>query len=356
LRFKSETKSFRRAMNRIIKDFRKAMMPRTPKKKVRGDPYLLDLIARMGQHDDDVGGSYSSTSSKAYEEVRGLADASLIPKIKELLNEPLGQGEFHHVMFVLAWVTRNSGSAAGRQLILSLFSREHRRKEDLNPIIYAAATCNLREASPLVRQLLLADNGRHTWDALNFFKETKDDSAIGDIARYMREYPKYGLLGIFALGDIGSLKAVPYLLGAITGDLTPGMKARCEWRYYAIHALGKLKAVEAVPDLIQMLSDRKYVKHRSVIVDALSSMGDERAFVAVLGTLRKAIEAKAFAKRWSGGYRTLIVNALDLLDKIGKKDDPFVLEVVETLQSKPNWSCLLREERQFISQRYGKRE
>jgi hypothetical protein len=44
-----------------------------------------------------------------------------------------------------------------------------------------------------------------------------------------------------------------------------------------------------------------------------------------------------------------MVNALDYLKKIGKKDDPFVVEVVEALHAEPHWSRLLEEEREFIS-------
>ncbi len=355
LRFKSETKSFRQAITRIVKDYQKALMA-PPPKKVHGDPYLLDLIARMGQQDDSVGCSDNSTSWRAHGEARSLADASLIPKIKELLNGRLSRAEFRKALFILGCVTRNTGSAEGQQLILSLLSREYRRRKDLNAVISAAATCHLKEASPLVRQLFLADNWRHVLDALDFFRETKDDSAIDDIARYIRECPRHGLLGIFALSDIGSPKAVPYLLGVITGNLTGERKVKPEWRHFAIRALGKVKAVEAVPDLIQMLSDRKYAKHQPAIVDALSRIGEKRAFVAVLAVLRETVETTTFAESWSEGHRTLIVNALDFLCRIGKKDDPFVLEVVEMLQSKPVWRRLLKEERQFITLHYAKRE
>jgi len=186
------------------------------------------------------------------------------------------------------------------------------------------------------------------WEALDYFKAIRDDSAIEDIGRCIEELPKYAMFCISALADIRSLKAIPRLLEIAKGDFPPAVKAKWEWKRSAIAALGQIGDPAPVPDLIWMLSDRKYRSHWPTIVNALCLMEDERGFVPVLATLRKVIAMQAFAKYWSPGSRTVIVNSLDYLNKIGKKDDPFVLEVVETLQSEPNWSRLLKEEKEFI--------
>ncbi|MBN1360826.1 MAG: hypothetical protein JW993_09550 [Sedimentisphaerales bacterium] len=353
LRFKSQTREFKRTVDKAVRAIRKASAPSVPQKKRRGDSYLLDLIDRMGKRDDGIGTSGNSTSGKAYEEVRHLADASLIPKIAGLLEGRLNHLEFSRLMSVLASVTCNTDSEDGRRLILSLFSRPHRRRSDLDAIVAAAARCRLKDASPFVRPLMHIDKGRHVSAALEYFRATKDESAVDDVGRCLRESKSCVLLCIFALGDIGSAKAVPYLLDTIRGRNVPGKRANWEWRWYAIRALGLVKAVEAVPDLIEMLAGRKYVKHRSAIVDALCRIGDERGFVAVLATLRNVVEAKTFAESWSPGHRTLVVNALDYLLKTGRRDDPSVQKVVETLQSQTNWSRLLKEEQQFIRRFVG---
>jgi HEAT repeat protein len=348
LRFKSRTQWFKRQMNQAIKSIQRAAKPPVRKAVRRGDPHLLDLIKRMGQSYDPAG-----TSGKAYGESRKLSDASLIPQIADLLDTRLSCREFGHLVYCLGWVTHNTDSADGRRLILSLLSRDNLRRQDINALIVAATTCSLKEASPMIRQVLCRDRGCHVWDALEFFKAVRDDTAIDDIARCMEEFPRYSMFCIPALANIGSPRAVPRLLEIARGNLPPAAKAKWQqWRHSAIAALGQLGDPGPVPDLISMLSDRNHRSYWPTIVDALCLIGDERGFVPVLATLRRIIERQVFAKSWSASRRTIIVNSLDYLNKIGRKDDPFVIEVVETLRSGSNWNRLLEQERRFIEQWY----
>lgn len=352
LPFKSHATSFKRAMNRSIGAVRKASEHATTKPR-KGDPYLLDLIDRMGEHGDAVFTSANSTSGKAYEEQRHLADASLIPKIGELLDTRLNRLEFSCLMSILGCVTRNTDSEDGRRLILSLFSQQRKRKSDWDAIITVATMCRLKEASPFIRRLMFMDNGRHVSSALDYFKATKDVSAVDDIDCCLRASAgNTALLCIFALGEIGSPKAARHLLDAIKKPKTSRKRIEWEQRDYGIRALGQIKAVDAVADLIAMLSDKEFEDHRSAIIDALCRIGDKRAFIAVLATLREIIDTQIFSTRWSPGHRTIIVNGLDYFDKIDKHNDPPVLEIIESLRSKSNCGHLLEEERQFIRQRW----
>lgn len=56
-------------------------------------------------------------------------------------------------------------------------------------------------------------------------------------------------MAILTLDDIGSPKAIPYLMEMATRDFTSRRKDEKEWRHYARLALAKLGDGSMVPDL-----------------------------------------------------------------------------------------------------------
>jgi HEAT repeat protein len=350
---KSHAKQFKVNINKDVRAIKKSSKSLSSPKPSKGDPYLLDLIARLGTHSDAVVTSANSTSSKARQEMNRLSDSTLVPGIAELFTTKLKRRDYYYLASILGAVTRNSDSTEGRNLLLRLFDEKPARKDDIDALIHAAALCKNRDAYPVIRGYFFADGEHHVMSALDFFKALGDDIAVNDIGVKIQEITEYRLLCIFALSDLGSPKAYPYLMEMAKRDYTSRKKEERQWRYYSIHTLGKLKAVEAVPDLLHMLSDKRYEKSREVIVSTLCELEDEAAFAQVVQMLHQAIDQKKFAQHWWPVLRTIYVNGFEYLQKIGNLKDPAVLAVYERLKLPEFWNCLLKEERFYLDRIYG---
>lgn len=350
---KSDLKFFRQQIQKAINGIQKASQTDSGKTiKEKGDPYLIDLINRLGDRNDMVATSATGTSHKAREELLKLNDESLIPKIQELFNSKLSRDRFYYMALILGSITHNTDSAEGRSLIMSLFSKENLRRDDINCLINAASKCKLPVASSTIRRLLIENNGYHISAALNYFGTLKDESAIDDIGSLMREN-RERLLSIFALEKIGSLKAVPYLLEMAGRELTSKKKEEVEWRYYSFLALGELNAVSAVPDLINMLSDIRYTDWTDAIMKALFRIDDKQAYTQVIQYLNNVLDKCQFTEYWTTNIRTKIINGLDYIRKIGMKDEPEVSKLIARIKEKAIWSKLLTEEKAYISEFYS---
>lgn len=245
---KSETRQFQASIQKAIKRLQTCKAPGKPK-VAGGDPFLLGLIDRMSAPNDSVFSSVTSTSGKAYEEARHLTDAGLIPKIAELFEVRLKGGAFHHLSFVLGWVVRNTADATGRALIVDLLGREGLSVDNRNALIFAAEVSDTQEALPIARKLLFEGNGGHAYAVLSYFGKMKDESTVDDVGRLLRQDRRCRLMAILTLDDIGSPKAIPYLMEMATRDFTSRRKDEKEWRHYARLALAKLGDGSMVPDL-----------------------------------------------------------------------------------------------------------
>jgi PBS lyase HEAT-like repeat len=355
---KSDRLNFQRNINKPIKAIQKAVKPLKAKSKGRkkGDPYLLDLIERMGSDSDGVFSSATSTSSKAYEEVRHLSDESFIDKLTKIFQMKVSTKQFYHATYILGTIIRNTDSQKGRDLLMDLFSRTDLRKNDLRALIVAAKTCKFVDVSADIRKMLFEKKGEYVTYAFDYFEACKDENAINDIVTFLRSdsSPHTRLLGIFTLWHIGSPKAVPFLLEMAKREYTSRKKEEREWRYYSIIALGEMGDKSVVPDLIALLDNTHYWDEGNYhnILYALRCLQDEQAYEVVLKTLIKILNKNPFTERWKAGFLTKITNCLCYFERIGKSYEPKVLELVKKIKKGSIWGRLLKEEREFISEIY----
>jgi len=346
LRTQSEDKQFKGQVNKAIRQLGKSLQPAKAVKTLSaGQAYLMDLIERMAADDDNAGSSTQSIASQARAEAEALKDSALIDEMAVLLRGKLKASLLSKAAVVLGFVTRNTDSKAGRRLILELLERTKLPALALQNTIYAATRAEFRDATPVMRRLL-REGCTH---ALDFVEKLQLEECIEDVVAYMKHPKGSVLLGIFALQKIGSPQVVPYLMHYATREFTSRKNEEREWRFYAIIALGKLGDRSVVPPLIDLLA--RFEGWEAPLLVALCDLADPRAYPAVLATVKRLL-AQAAPRNpregWSEGYRTPLVNALDLFQKVGKQREPEVVELVQGLLQAASLNHLLPQEQELM--------
>jgi len=309
------------------------------------DTRLFDLLEMMRNYDRSSNGNML----RAHEVLKRVADPTLIPAMSHRFRSKLTHREYDHLCRLLGAVTRNTDSDEGRRLIASLLSNENLHKEDADSLIRSAATCCVKEVFPLVVARFKRSDNAHFTYCLDYFEAIRDDVSVDVIGSEIRERPANRLLCVFALGKIGSAKAWPYLMELAERDLASKKAEESEWRFYSIHALGELKATEAIPRLLSLLTRPGFEGYRSSILGTLSEMDVELVYPVIIAALQRVIEKEAFTKVWeSHSYRTTLVNGFAYLRRMGKLQEPVVVELLTQLKSERCWNRLVKEERQFL--------
>ena len=330
-------------INRTIKAIRGAI--KTAGDKTKMDTRLFDLLEMMRNYDRSSNGNML----RAHEVLKRVADPTLIPAMSHRFRSKLTHREYDHLCRLLGAVTRNTDSDEGRRLIASLLSNENLHKEDADSLIRSAATCCVKEVFPLVVARFKRSDNAHFTYCLDYFEAIRDDVSVDVIGSEIRERPANRLLCVFALGKIGSAKAWPYLMELAERDLASKKAEESEWRFYSIHALGELKATEAIPRLLSLLTRPGFEGYRSSILGTLSEMDVELVYPVIIAALQRVIEKEAFTKVWeSHSYRTTLVNGFAYLRRMGKLQEPVVVELLTQLKSERCWNRLVKEERQFL--------
>lgn len=343
LRTQSEDKQFKSQVNKAIRRLNKSLQsPKAVKTLSEGQAYLMDLIERMAADDNNAGSSTQSIASQARAEAEALKDPALIDEMAVLLKGKLKASHLSKAAVVLGFLTHNTDSEAGRRLILELLERPELPDLALQNTIYAATRAEVRDALPVIRRLVREGNTH----ALDYIKALKPAGCVEDVVAYMKHKAGSILLGIFALQEIGSPQAAPYLMDYATREFTSRKGEEQEWRFYAIVALGKIGGTSVAPDLINLLA--RFEGWEAPLLVALCDLADPRAYPAALGTVKRLIEQGVPSEGWSEGYRTPLVNALDLFQKIGKQREPEVVELVQGLSQEAQWERLLPQEKDFI--------
>lgn len=331
-------------INRTIKAIRGAI--KTAGDKAKMDPRLFDLLEMMRNYDRSSNGNML----REHEVLKRVADPTLLPAMSDRFRSKLTHREYYHLCRLLGAVTRNTDSDEGRRLIASLLSNENLHKEDVDSLLRAAKECCAREAFPLVVARFKQSDNAHFTTCLDYFEALKDDASVEVIGSEIRERPHNCLLSVFALEEIGSPKAWPYLIELVERDLTSKKAEESEWRFYSIHALGKLKATEAIPRLLSLLMQPGFERYRSSILSTLSEMDVESVYPVIVTALQRVIEEETFTKVWQPhSFRTTLVNGFNYLRRMGMLPEPAVLDMLGQLKSTRYWGKLVDEERMFLA-------
>lgn len=346
LKLKSDDRSFKSDINRQIKALNRASKPtKSLPPRNEHQSYLLDLLERLGKKDESLGYSRATTSYKARDEASSLCDPELIIELQALLRQKLSVGRRADAMTILGYLTANTNSELGREIIVQTLRQNKVSDLVLQTAIYAASRAKVREAIPDIGRLLRAGNSI----ALTFAEELRAEECIPDIASLMEKGGDSCTLAIFALQQIGSPKAIPHLLELASREFTSRKQSEREWRFYSIIALGSIGDTSIVPHLVELL--KRFKGWDLPILKALCDLSNPRAYNAVVEVLDRIVGAgipRDAQQSWSPGHRTDVVNAVEFFKKVGLHTRADVVRLTSRISDQTLWARLLPEEQAYL--------
>jgi len=238
-----------------------------------------------------VGSSASSPSFQAHREAEKLSDPALLPRLMAILAQPVPDRMFEDGLFVLGYLTRQTGHAAGVGALLAL------ARHDLPPRRRQSVVDGLaRSRSEAVQAALLEVVQQHRGgrrvdldETIHALAERASDDGVRELVALALDLERdlhHAYLAVLALRGLAhpASRAGFESLLAHPG-LGRGEKPHREIRAWTIETLGAIGDAESVPVLAKELeSDRR--GFYPYLVQALARIDREEARPHVLLALR----------------------------------------------------------------------
>ncbi len=170
-------KSFKQSIDMQIVAINQQRQDKPNFSKVKYSPVLDDFLTRLNSGENGIYSSANSVRWKAYGELDLYSDPIIIPQIKKALDKRISKKDFNRIVLILGYVTRNSQSTEGKELIRSLLGRPKLSNPQLIEIIRSAGRAGLVDLAPTILNLAIT-NAAIEDSVRDFLEDTKYDSEI----------------------------------------------------------------------------------------------------------------------------------------------------------------------------------
>jgi HEAT repeat protein len=185
-------------------------------------------------------------------------------------------------------------------------SQEYR---DLKSVTDILGAVHFKQAAPLLVKILEDDNISHKTGIILALGNMKAEEASSSLIVNLKDKdPDIRAYSASALGDIGSIKALPHLIDALKGDPSEKVRVHAAW------SLGAIPSTDAEPVLIASLKDKSFFVRRNAL-RSLGQIKSKQAIPYLIETLND--------KDWK-----IRIKASIALKLIGTESIPYLIKVL----------------------------